>query len=229
MVKKEGLLIVFEGIDGSGTSTQLPLLTAHIKKLDKYLDVLETHEPWDSAEIKRKLAEDTNAYSDGLQLARLFTGDRTDHTKLLIRPNLKAGAIVETDRYSISTCGYQWAQGVPLEELIEMHKDRGILVPDLTFVLDVTRETAKDRMQQRGEPLEKFEKDPEFVDRLINAYKSLSYMAKTNHGIFGDVRLIDGNRSIEEVAVDIKAAFDPLYESWKSGEYKPQITRERSQ
>lgn len=225
MAKKEGLLIVFEGIDGAGTSTQLPLLTAHIKKKDKYQDVMETHEPWDNDEIKRRLAEDKDAYVGGLQLAQLFVQDRTEHTKRLIRPNLQAGVIVETDRYSMSTCSYQMAQGVPIERLIEMHNDRGILIPDLTLVIHADREVAKRRIKKRGDPLEKFERDPDFVDRLVNAYQSLAHLAQVSQGIFGKVVLINGNQSITQVANNVRSAFDPLYQSWKSGEYIPQISK----
>ncbi len=225
MVKKEGLLIVFEGIDGAGTSTQVPILTAHIKKLDKYLDVMETHEPWDSAEIKRRLSEDRDAYSGGLQMAGLYVGDRTEHTHRLIRPNLEAGAFVITDRYSLSTCAYQWAQGVEHEKLIGMHKNRGILVPDITFFINTSLNEAKKRLLKRGEPLEKFETNEEFVGRLISRYETLARVARVDPSFFGNVFIINGDKSVDEVSDEVKRNFDPLYESWKKGEYVPQILR----
>lgn len=228
MVKKEGLLIVFEGIDGAGTSTQVPILTAYIKKLDKYLDVVETHEPWDSAEINKRLAEDKDAYSGGLQMAGLYVGDRTEHTHRLIRPNLEAGTIVITDRYSMSTCAYQWAQGVEHERLISMHKNRGILTPDITFLVNTSLKEARKRMELRGEPLEKFEANEEFVGKLISRYETLAKVAQVDPSFFGNVVIINGDKEVEEVAAEIKKSFDPLYNSWKKGDYVPQILRNKN-
>lgn len=226
MVGKEGLLIVFEGIDGAGTSTQVHKLAEHIDKLDKYQDVVKTHEPWRSKEIKKKLKEDKEIYLDARESAELYIEDRAKHTHQLIRPNLKAGAIVETDRYKMSTPAYQWPQGMPLEELIEMHKSRGILVPDLTIFIDVPKEVAKKRLQKRGNKPEKFERDLNFLEKVISAYKCLVYMAQVDQSFFGLVVAINGNQPIKKVSEDIFKVFDPLYKEWGNGKYIAQVSRE---
>jgi len=133
-VKRERF-IVFEGIDGAGTSTQLIESVRYLESLDKYQDVLRTHEPWKSGEIKRKLAEDRDAYSDGLKMAELYVQDRIQHTKELVQPILDKGVFVLSDRYSMSTCAYQSTQRVDLNELIKMHDLSRVLVPDITFLL----------------------------------------------------------------------------------------------
>jgi len=99
--------------------------------------VLRTHEPWKSSEIKRKLETEKDAYSGAEEIAELHVEDRARHTQKLIRPNLRAGAVVLCSRYTLSTCAYQWAQGLSLSKLLEMHEHRGILIPDVTFFLDV--------------------------------------------------------------------------------------------
>ncbi|MBI2451484.1 dTMP kinase [Candidatus Pacearchaeota archaeon] len=219
MPKKTGLFVVFEGIDGAGTSTQVHKVAEEIEKISKYQDVVRTHEPWDSKDIKKKIEEDKDAYSGAEELAELFIDDRARHTRELIRPNLKAEAIVICDRYSMSTCTYQWAQGIPINELMHMHKDRAILVPDITFFVDVEQETAEERTRTRSFVKEKFERNPEFTKKLINAYRASYYLANVTPSIFGKVVRINGNKIIEEVTSEIMNNFRPLYEKWESGEY----------
>jgi len=228
MQKKEGLLIVFEGIDGAGTSTQVHELAKYIENLDKYQDILKTHEPWKNSDIKIRLKEDKDAYSNPEELAELFVTDRAEHTRLLIKPNLRAGVVILNDRYTMSTCCYQWCQGVQLEELIDMHKDRGILVPDLTFYIAISRETAQKRLKNRGAVPEKFENDPDFIDKLINAYDALTRMSKIGDSIFGRVVTINGKQSIEAVTEDIQKIFEPLYNRWQSGQYISQSKKANS-
>lgn len=208
---KKGKLIVFEGIDGAGTSTQVYRLAEHIESLDKYQDVLKTHEPWRSEEIKRKLREDKEIYS-GVEVAtELFVTDRAEHTRKLIRPNINEGVIVLCDRYSASTCAYQWVQGIEIEDLMAIHKDRGILTPDLTILLDVPVEVAIERNKVKKR--EKFE-DPEFQKKVAHAYDAIYSMSKVKPGFFGEIIKIDGNRTVEEVASMISREFDKFYSNW---------------
>ena len=99
-----------------------------IERLNKYQDILRTHEPWRNKKIKRKLEEDKDAYSDPEKTAHLFVEDRTDHSYILIRPNLLMGTDVFCSRYKMSTCAFQQTQGVPLEKLLEMHENRGVTI-----------------------------------------------------------------------------------------------------
>jgi dTMP kinase len=154
---KQGRFIVFEGIDGSGTSTHVHKLAERIEQADKYQSVLRTHEPWQSAEIKRKLEQEVDAYSNPAEMMGLYIDDRANHTKKLIRPTLKAGVVVLNSRYKMSTCGYQWAQGMNLHEILEMQEDRGILTPDLTYFLDTPQDVAAERIRRTRPKLEKFE------------------------------------------------------------------------
>ena len=210
---RKGVFVVFEGIDGSGTSTHVHTLEERIEILDKYQDVLRTHEPWRSDEIKRRLKEDSEIYSDGAEIARLFVDDRKGHTKNLILPNLELGVVVLDSRYKMSTCAYQWAQGVSLTTLLEMHEHRGILTPDLTFFMDVPREVARERIRSTRGEVEKFEKDPEFIDKLTLSYNILIDMSEADLRLFGKVVRINGNRDIREVADEIYKEFLKVYKT----------------
>ena len=206
---KKGLFIVLEGIDGSGTTTQIDFLHRHIKGLSKYLDVLTTHEPWKSDEIKMMLKNDKDAYSDGEKMTELYVKDREYHVRNLIIPNMQKEVIVLCDRYSLSTFSYQGVQGVDTEVIKEMHFQTGIIKPDLTFFLDVDYETARKRIEQRGEVLEKFEKNKAFTQDLIKRYRDLTQ----EENLFGRIARINGNNSREKVTEDIAKEFDLFYNS----------------
>lgn len=214
--EEKGLFVVFEGIDGSGEDTQLELLYRLIKKLDKYQAVLTTHEPWKNEEIKKKLQEDEDAYSDAEEMAQLYIGDRTEHTYVLIKPNLNAGTIVLSSRYKMSTCAFQQAQGMSLDHLLKLHdrQHNGIIKPDLTFFLDVKSEVAAERRKNRGGSPEKFEQI-EFLDKASENYRNLYELSRKNPSLFGRVIKIDGNPEIEVVAKSIEKNFSQFYREWK--------------
>ena len=202
----KGKFIVLEGIDVSGKTTQIDFLSKHIRSLSKYANVLTTYEPWRSEEIKRKLTEDRDAYSDGEQMTKLYIEDRVNHQERLIFPNLKQGVNVLCDRFSLSLYAYQGTQGVSIEKIKAIEAGR-IMKSDLTFFLDVDFEVAKQRIIQRGEGLEKFEGNEEFTKNLINNYRELA----SRENIFGKVIRIDGNSSEEKVAGDIGTKFDDFF------------------
>ena len=213
LMLNHGLFVVFEGIDASGKNTQLHNLEKRIEDLNKWQDVVRTHEPWRNAEIKRKLENDKDAYSGATEIAELYVEDRARHTQKLIRPNLEAGAVVLCSRYTLSTCAYQWAQGLSLPELMKMHEHRGILTPNITFFLDIPEEMAGQRRATRTTSLEKFEYNPLFINKLVNAYKSLIHMSEVDPRVFGRVTVINANRNPDDVANDVYGEFVKIYKS----------------
>jgi dTMP kinase len=215
---KLGLFVVIEGIDGAGKSTQTNLLIQHIEDLDKYIDVVKTHEPWRSKEIKKKVNEDKDAYNDNFKMAELFVQDRVEHTKTVIVSNLKKGAFVLCSRYTLSTLAYQSAQGVDMEKLLKLHKGRGVLIPDLVFVFVLPVDVAFNRMKKRGASSGKFDSDRNFVKKLIDKYRLLTKMANDKEGNlpFKKVVLINANQSINMVRKQVNKAFDEVYNEWKN-------------
>ena len=212
MEGRNGLFIVFEGADGSGKSVQARKLLEHIQELSKYQDILMTHEPWKNSEIKRRLKDDKELYKDGKEMAWLFVEDRIFHTRELIKLALSLGTIVLCDRYKMSTCAYQWAQGIELQELIMMHKNKNMLTPDLTYLLNVDREVAEERRGKRGAFLEKYERETIFTEKVIQSYRRLGEIAQNDEAIFGKVIMINGNREVEEVEKQVIVTFDALYQ-----------------
>jgi len=217
MEEKKGLFVVFEGIDGSGKSTQVGKLEGHVRSENKYQDVLLTREPTWRSKLKEILRKEKDSFAHGKRDAELFIGDRKSHYHDQIAPALEQRELVICDRYTLSTLGYQSTQGVPLPTLVAMHKDAKISPPDLTFYVNVSRETAATRMAKRGDPPEKFEGDIDFVDKLVRQYGILAEMSKSDgdvRDVLGEVYLIDGERTPSDISEDIRNIFDPVYEAW---------------
>jgi len=128
--KKRGLLIVFEGTDGTGKSTQLQLLYKDL--LNRDYKVIATREPTEGKyglEI-RQLYKNRKKYSDEEEL-ELFLADRREHVDKLITPALNRGKIVLCDRYFLSTAAYQGAIGFDPEAILS----RNSFAPDPDLVL----------------------------------------------------------------------------------------------
>ena len=213
MQDKRGLFVIFEGIDGSGKNTQLIKLIEYIEKLDKYQDIIKTREPWKSGEIKNRLAQDKDAYSDSYGMARLYIEDRIAHSRE-IKARLDEGYFVLCERYKMSTCAYQWMQGASLYKLFKLHECQDILIPDLTFFIDVSAEIAQKRRIARGVEKEKFE-DWKFQKDLVSHYNSLIDRSDCEN-LFGEVISINGRGPIDEVSERVKKAFDQFYLNWKN-------------
>ena len=145
-----GMLVVLEGGDGVGKTTQVKKLFDHVKSRDKYQDVLVTREPtWRANKLREHLENESNPFAHGKRDALLFVEDRMLHYRDQIAPSVAQGVVVICDRFSLSNLVYQSAQGVPLPRLIDMHMEAGILAPDITFHLDVSKEVAAESMAKR--------------------------------------------------------------------------------
>ena len=134
-----GLFVSFEGIDGSGKSTQARLLAARLR--DGGQEVVLTREPGGSAgaeEIRRLvLTGDRSRWSAETEIL-LFTAARRDHLERTIRPALARGAVVITDRFADSTRLYQGATRGDLRAVVDqLHALMIGVEPDLTVVIDM--------------------------------------------------------------------------------------------
>lgn len=196
------MLISFEGIDGSGKSTQAKRLAAYLKDMGK--PVVLTREPGGSAgaeEIRKLLVEGTGERWSAETEILLFTAARRDHLERLIQPALARGDIVITDRFADSTRVYQGATRGDLRDTVDrLHALMIGIEPQLTFVIDVPPETALARGVARGGSEDRFEgMGLAFQQKLQAGFIDL---AKT----FPDrVRLIDGGGSPDDVAARVLA------------------------
>jgi dTMP kinase len=217
-MNKKGLYVVLEGIDGSGTTTQITRVAKALLDENKYQDIVLTHEPWKNREIKRRLVEDRDAYSGAEEMAKLYIGDGVDHSQL-VRVLREQGVLVLGDRARPSTLAYQQAQGLALDRLTQMHKNLGIEVPTLTFLLDLPAEVAFERMGKRIQK-EKFEKR-DFLEKVRRNYKELAdlSMQENSQGeefrrLFGPIKIINGDQEEKQVTEEIMSILIPLYDGW---------------
>lgn len=149
-------LIVLEGIDGSGTTTQAELLVSRLDR-DCGITAALTREP-SRGPIGSLLRE---VLSGGRRLgsatvALLFAADRLDHVATVIEPALGTGQPVVTDRYVYSSLAYQSAE-LPLEWIARINQMAPS--PDLAVYLRVSPDTAAKRRRSRGKPVELYDDD----------------------------------------------------------------------
>jgi dTMP kinase len=203
-----GKFITFEGIDGSGKSTQLRLIANDLRF--RGLTVLTTQEPGGTP-LGRKLREtflETDETVDPLAELLLFAADRAQHVNFLIKPALNEGKIVISDRYADATYAYQGAgRGFSpntIEQVINLATDG--LKPDLTLFFDLSIETALLRTNIRsdsGEQKNRMDKEKtDFYERVHNAYLELA--AKEQNRF----RIINAENAVEEVHAEALKAIN---------------------
>jgi dTMP kinase len=198
--------ISFEGIDGSGKSTQVRALAATLRARGQ--EVVETREPGGApgAELIRSLLVegDPGRWSPETEIL-LFTAARRDHLERTIRPALARGATVITDRFADSTRVYQGVARASLRPMVDALHTLAIgLDPDLTLVLDLDPEAALSRGLARGGREDRFERlGPGFQARLRQGFLALAAEFPAR------CRVIPATGDPDTVAARIAAAIDP--------------------
>ncbi|MEL7153425.1 MAG: dTMP kinase [Pseudomonadota bacterium] len=196
----KGLFISFEGIDGSGKSTQARLLAERLQASGH--DVVLTREPGGSPgaeEIRALVLQgDPDRWSAETEIL-LFTAARRDHLERLIGPALDDGQIVICDRYADSTRLYQGLSRGDLRGTVDqLHTLMIGREPDLTILIDMDPETGLKRALGRNGTEERFEAfGQDMQQRMRDGFLALA-------DEFADrFRVIDGNRPVEAVADDV--------------------------
>jgi dTMP kinase len=196
--------ISFEGIDGSGKSTQARALAEHLRAQGR--DVILTREPGGSpgAEEIRALVltGDPDRWSAETEIL-LFTASRRDHLEKTILPALGQGKTVISDRFADSTRVYQGATRGDLRAMVDnLHALMIGVEPDLTFIIDMDPTTALSRGLARRSGEDRFEDmGLAFQQTLRDGFLALA--AAFPHRCV----LIDGNRDPAAVSADIAAHF----------------------
>ena len=202
-----GRLIVLEGIDGSGTTTQTERLVAHLRQHGR--TAVSTREP-SGGPVGRLLREvllgqhrmPGSASVDGRTMALLFAADRLDHLQREVEPLLAEGSDVVSDRYLMSSLAYQ-AEEADREWVALLA--RGVRPPDLTILLDIPVALAAQRRLLAGRPEERYDANS-YLGRVADNYRRLARAAAT-------AVILDGSVPRDEVAVAVAAAVQARFAS----------------
>lgn len=198
MAEKRGILIVFEGTDGTGKSTQLSLLADYLRNCN--YPVVTTREPTEGpfGQKIRSLYLNRGTCTPREEL-ELFLADRKEHVDQLISPALANGKIVLCDRYYLSTIAYQGAIGFDIDELITLNSFAP--APDAALLFHAPLNTGEQRITGgRGEKLNDFEQ-LENLQKVAKIFQSLTMPF---------IQKIDAQGSIEEVHDKVIAQVLPL-------------------
>lgn len=195
-----GKLIVFEGVEGSGKTSQIKLCFSWLQSLN--ISVVMTREPGGTdlgVQLRRLLLEAGNSIADKTELL-LYAADRAQHVHHNLMPNLAKGAIILCDRYTDSTIAYQgWGRQMniaTIEQLNLLATDG--LQSDLTILLDIDPEISLKRILQKRK-LDRIEQaDLAFHHRIRQGYLSLAKKSPEK------ILVVNGNQNIEQVASDIQ-------------------------
>ncbi|MXW61050.1 MAG: dTMP kinase [Acidimicrobiaceae bacterium] len=193
-----GRLIVFEGVDGSGKSTQVRRL-AQRHDFDVTFQFGATDV---GSAIRSILLDPDNARLDDRTEALLIIADKAQHVSEIVRPALADGRTVISDRYRASTLAYQgYGRGLDLQLLdAMMHFATQGLEPDLTVLLDFDVATALERLGDQRDRIERA--GTEFYQRVRDGYLELAAQHPDSWVV------VDANGSVDEVAADIETEVD---------------------
>lgn len=196
------IFLVLEGIDGSGTTTQLIELERHLVRRGRRVHATREPTRGPVGQLLREMLLGRHPHPDGREvdgrtMALLFAADRRDHLAREIEPALASGQDVISDRYVLSSLAYQaeeadrdWVAGLAA----------GIRWPELTLLLEVDVQVAAARRRAAGRPIERYDAD-RILERVARGYRRLA----EEHS---EVRVVDGSGSVTEVAERIARQVD---------------------
>jgi dTMP kinase len=189
---QKGILIVFEGIDGSGKSTQAEILLERLQEED--FDVVYFREPsrgkWGRKIKKKALHADSLTPVEELDL---FLKDRRENVEKNLKPALKKKKVVILDRYYYSTIAYQGAKGID-EKLIRRMNEEFVVEPDLVFIFDIDPKKGLERIENRKKKDGLFEREDYLVKvrEIFRSFKGEKFVH------------IDALKSKEEISKEIQ-------------------------
>ena len=202
--ENKGLFITFEGADGCGKTTQINLLNEYLK--NKNYKTIVTLEPGGS-DIGKQLRQ-ILLHHDGFVSKRaevfMYLADRAQHVDAVIKKGVEENKIVLCDRHIDSSVAYQgYARGGDIEQINLLNElATGGYKPHLTFVFDVDSTIAQQRV---GETKDRLEKEGlEFHKKVREGYLELAKKYPNR------IKVIDSNKSIEEVFEQVKKIIDEI-------------------
>ncbi len=190
-----GILIVLEGLDGSGTTTQSGLLARYLR--EEGYSVVELEEPGGTElgrQVREILLEDRGVEIEPLSELFLYEVSRAQMVREKVIPGLKKGKVIISDRFAVSSIAYQgYGRGIPIDRVKSLNEIAlGGLEPDITFYLDIDLDERKKRSAgKRPDRIEKEQGD--FYRRVREGY--LEEIDLLSNSVF-----IDGSSPKKEIS-----------------------------
>ena len=188
------MFITFEGIEGSGKSTQIKLLQSSLKQEGHSVEILREPGTTQLGEkIRDVFLEKTNEKVDPMTEAFLLYASRKHLDQNFLQEHLKNKSIVIADRYSDATVAYQcFGKGLSEDFVQYIHEKSDLLSPDLTFYMDITAEASKARIDDR-EPDRMESESLDFFNKVRSGYLEI---AKSNPD---RIIVLDAELSVEDL------------------------------
>lgn len=174
--RKSGLFLAFEGVEGSGKTTQVALLAAWLR--ERGADVVVAREPGSTPlgeRVRQTVLGEVGLHVPARSELFLMLAARAAFVEQVVRPGVQAGRIVIADRFELSTLAYQGAgRGLPLEEVAACNAvATGGITPAATVLLDVDPEVGAQRQRAEGKSADRMElEDVAFHRRVAQAYRA---------------------------------------------------------
>ena len=191
------MFITFEGIEGSGKSTQIKLLGENLTQRGHKVKIVREPGGTELGEkIRNIFLSSSEEKIDPFSEVMLLYASRKNLDVHVIRPNLQANNIVIADRYSDATIAYQsYGKGLEAQVIKDIHNFSNVSTPNLTFFIDINENLSKQRIS--GREIDRMEKESlEFFSRVRSGYLEIS---RNNNR----VHIIDGEKSIDQISIDI--------------------------
>ena len=195
-----GRLLVFEGIDGSGKTTQ-------VRRVATAMDALATFEPGDTplGKALRAVVLDPSVTMSPLAELMVMAADRAQHVAEVIEPALASGRDVVCDRFSGSTLAYQgYGRGLELDAVRRVTAvAAGGLEPDATILLDCPPVVARDRLGGRGAS-DRFEgADDLFADRVRDGFRAIASESPSWRVVDASCPRPDVDRQVDAIVAEV--------------------------
>ena len=198
------MFITFEGIEGSGKSTQIELLRSSLKEEGNAVEILREPGTTQLGEkIRDIFLEKTNEKVDPITEAFLLYASRKHLDQNFLQKHLKNRSIVIADRYSDATIAYQcFGKGLSEDFVQYIHEKSDLLSPDLTFYLDITAEASKARINDRE------------LDRMES--ESLDFFNKVRAGYLEIAKLNADRVIVLDAELSVKDLQDQIFKEVKN-------------
>jgi dTMP kinase len=203
---KKGLLIVFEGIDGCGKSTQARLAYEYVINSGYEAIALKeyTNGKWGQKikELSQKGRKNVTPYEE----FELFRKDRIEDVELNIKPALRSKKIIILDRYYFSSMAYQGGRGLDVK-MIQEENEKIAPIPDMVFYIRVDINTGLKRIfSNRKNQFDDFEKKT-FLKKVVQIFDNMK---------FDYFITINGDREVDTIHQEIKSHIDKLIKKYST-------------